>query len=244
MSDQKTDNLYANPLGKVRSFQFDESVVSVFPDMINRSVPGYSSIVATIGMLAKHYAQADTFCVDLGCSLGASTFAMADSIEDQSVGFIGVDNSQDMISHCKQLLSKHPAAGRVELRQEDILETRIDNASVVVLNFTLQFISPDERNQLISKIYQGLRSDGALILSEKVVFEDDNLQSLFTDLHHDFKRANGYSDLEISQKRAAIEDVLVPEPLSTHHERLAKAGFASSAVWFQCFNFASLVAVK
>ncbi len=244
MPDQKIDNLYASPMGNVKSFKFDEKVVGVFPDMINRSVPGYSSIVATIGMLAKHYSQPKSYCIDLGCSLGASMFAMVEAINDKSVSFIGIDNSQAMIDHCSKVLSDYPSENQIELRQEDILNTEISNASVVVLNFTLQFISPEDRNRLISDIYQGLKPGGALILSEKVVFENDELQTLFTGLHHDFKRANGYSDLEISQKRAAIEDVLVPETLSIHHERLSQAGFASSAVWFQCFNFASLVAVK
>lgn len=241
---QSADNLYAQPLGDVKAFQFDENVVSVFPDMINRSVPGYSTIVATIGMLAKHFAQPNTNCVDLGCSLGACTFAMADAIEDSSVHFIGVDNSEAMLERCETLLAEHSAKDRIQLQLADLQATALENTSVAVLNFTLQFVPPEERDTVISQIYDGLNPGGALIISEKVIFEAPELQELFVDIHHDFKRANGYSDLEISQKRSAIENVLVPETLNQHHERLRKVGFSSSAVWFQCFNFASLIAIK
>jgi tRNA (cmo5U34)-methyltransferase len=120
----------------------------------------------------------------------------------------------------------------------------IKDASVVVLNFTLQFVPLALRDEVIQHIYNGLRPGGVMILSEKLTFEDPHLDDLNIDLHHEFKRANGYSELEIAQKRAAIENVLLPETLATHKQRIAGAGFSSCDVWFQCFNFASLVALK
>jgi tRNA (cmo5U34)-methyltransferase len=126
----------------------------------------------------------------------------------------------------------------------DLLDVAIENASVVVLNFTLQFIPPTERQGLIQRIHGGLRPGGVLILSEKIAFGEPGRQQLHEELHHDFKRANGYSDLEISQKRSALEKVLIPETLDCHQARLKAAGFSSAELWFQCFNFASLVAIK
>jgi tRNA (cmo5U34)-methyltransferase len=127
---------------------------------------------------------------------------------------------------------------------DDIRNVEITEASVVVLNFTLQFIPLDERAMLLEKIAEGMRPGGVLILSEKVVFNDVHLNGLLSDIHHDFKRAHGYSDLEISQKRSALENVLIPETISTHRDRLLNAGFTSVDVWFQCFNFMSMLAVK
>ena len=132
----------------------------------------------------------------------------------------------------------------MEVIEEDILTTEIANASVVVLNFTLQFITPEDRSVLLERIADGMRPGGVLILSEKVVFDDEHLDKLLSDMHHEFKRAHGYSDLEISQKRSALENVLIPETIATHRERLARVGFASVDVWFQCFNFMSMLAVK
>jgi tRNA (cmo5U34)-methyltransferase len=120
----------------------------------------------------------------------------------------------------------------------------IRNASFVVLNLTLQFLHPDQRSDVIQKVADGLNSGGALLLSEKICFADSQQQALLTDLHHDFKRAHGYSDLEISQKRSAIENLLIPETLEAHVQRLRGAGFRTVAPWFQCFNFASILAVK
>jgi tRNA (cmo5U34)-methyltransferase len=238
------DNLYANPLGEVSRFAFDQQVVDVFPDMIKRSVPGYATIINMIGNLAGIYAKANTRCYDLGCSLGAATLAMRHGIRNSDCKIIGVDNSQAMIDRCQQLMSADTTEVSVELIKRDIQDIEIENASMVVLNFTLQFISIEQRLALLRKIANGLNTGGVLILSEKVIFEDQPHQELMTDLHHNFKRANGYSELEISQKRSAIENYLIPETLDTHRQRLRQAGFHSVDVWFQCFNFASIIAIK
>lgn len=243
----RPDQLYASPLAKVAGFRFDQAVVDVFPDMIKRSVPGYEAIVAMSGELAGRYAQAGSRCYDLGCSLGATLLAMRQTIKQSDCELVGVDNSAAMIQQCEKILAAQDpqnATCRVSLVEADLREIAIENASVVVLNFTLQFIPVAEREALIAAIYAGLRPGGALIISEKVCFADPQHHALMIELHHNFKRANGYSDLEIAQKRSALENVLVPETLETHRERFRKTGFQSSDVWFQCFNFASLLAIK
>ena len=243
MSEGK-DDIYARPIGALPEFAFDDEVVRVFPDMIKRSVPGYSTIIAMTGLLAARYARPGTGCYDLGCSLGASTLAMRQQVSAPDCRIIGVDNSESMIRRCRKVVDTDLHQLPVELRCEDIEDTAIENASVVVLNFTLQFVPLERRADLIRKIFDGLCPGGILVLSEKVVFADPHLDELNIELHHQFKRANGYSDLEIAQKRQALENVLVPETLDAHRQRLATAGFNSCDVWFQCFNFASLVALK
>lgn len=241
MSERDTIYLHED---KVTSFVFDERVASVFADMINRSVPGYGTIVSMIGTLAERYAQADSLCYDLGCSLGAASLAMRQQIKAPGCRIVAIDTSAAMLTRFHTVLEQNPAGIPVELRCADILDEHIENASVVVLNFTLQFVALEQRAALIRKIQQGLRPGGMLILSEKIHFEDAELNQLFIDLHHRFKEQNGYTQTEISRKRAAIENVLVPETLRAHEERILASGFSSFAVWFQCFNFASMVAVK
>lgn len=238
------DTLYADPLGQVSAFTFDDKVVQVFPDMIKRSVPGYSTIVNMIGTLAERYAQSGTTCYDLGCSLGAATLAMRHRIQAANCKIVGVDNSHAMIGRCRDILDADSAEIDVELQCANIEDVSIINASVVVLNFTLQFIDLAKRQEIINQIYKGLQPNGVLILSEKLAFEDHQHEQLMIELHHNFKRANGYSDLEIAQKRSAIENVLIPETLGAHKDRMKTAGFSSVDVWFQCFNFASMIAIK
>jgi tRNA (cmo5U34)-methyltransferase len=242
---KKPDTIYAAPLNELIDFQFDERVVAVFPDMIQRSVPGYGMLISTIGLLAARYAQSDSHCYDLGCSLGAVSLAMRQRITQPNCDIIAVDNSPAMIKRGRELFaSDHTATVPVMMHCADLQEVAIANASIVVLNFTLQFIPLHERLTLIKRIYAGLKPGGILILSEKIAFADPERQNFHVELHHDFKRANGYSDLEISQKRTALENVMIPESLACHQERLQVAGFAASELWFQCFNFASLVAFK
>lgn len=238
------DTLYANPLGHVAGFSFDQKVVDVFPDMIKRSVPGYATIISMIGTLAERYATSSSRCYDLGCSLGAASLAMRHRIRAADCTIVGIDNSPAMIKHCQAVMDADSGEIPVSLICDDLQNVSIENASMVVLNFTLQFITPEQREQIIRRIYNGLKSGGVLILSEKVTFGDAQHDQLMIDLHHNFKRANGYSDLEIAQKRAAIEDVLIPETLDNHRQRLKLVGFQSCDVWFQCFNFASIIAIK
>jgi tRNA (cmo5U34)-methyltransferase len=242
---QKTDTIYAAPLNEMIDFQFDERVVAVFPDMIQRSVPGYGMMISTIGILAARYAQAGSHCYDLGCSLGAVTLAMRQRIAQPDCDIIAVDNSSAMIERGRELLARDTTSTvPVTMLCADLQEVSIANASVVVLNFTLQFIPLSQRLELIKRIYAGLKPGGILVLSEKIAFAEPGQQRFHVELHHDFKRANGYSDLEISQKRTALENVLIPETLACHQERLQAAGFNFVDLWFQCFNFASLVAIK
>ena len=244
MNDSNQDNLFAHPLGVVPGFVFDQAVVDVFPDMIKRSVPGYETILAHCGELASRYVQADSHCYDLGCSLGASTVAMRSRIEGRNAKIIAVDNSSAMLDKCATILASVPSAVSTELVNQDICDTVINNASMVVMNFTLQFIPMAQRVRLLEKIYAGLNPGGCLVISEKLHFEPPSLNTLLSDLHHQFKRAQGYSDLEISQKRDSIENVLIPETLDAHIQRLRACGFQSASPWFQCFNFCSLVAIQ
>jgi tRNA (cmo5U34)-methyltransferase len=236
------DRLYSRPVRRVADFVFDETVARVFPDMIERSVPGYSALIPLIGMLAERYMQPGGRCYDLGCSLGAVSLAVARFLKSsdkdlKDCRIVAIDNSGAMVERCRRNL--YDSGMPVDVVCADIQTAELDAAAVIVLNFTLQFIEPGERDGLMKKIYSALCPGGALILSEKITGEP-----VLAELHHAFKKANGYSDLEIAQKRAALEKVLVAESVDAHIGRLQDAGFSHVRPWFQCLNFVSLLAIK
>jgi len=236
------DQLYAKPLQDIVDFTFDETVTHVFADMINRSVPGYAHVINMIGILAGQYAQPHSHLYDLGCSLGACTLSMQHHVQTDAT-LIAVDNAPAMI---KQLQTRLPDKTKphIQLRCEDIQTTDVHNASVIILNYTLQFIDLTRRQDILRKLYHGLLPGGLLILSEKILHPDATTQHTLETLHHQFKKTNGYSDLEIAQKRAALEQTLRPESMDTHLKRLQNAGFEHTTPWFQCLNFASIMAIK
>ena len=241
------DRLYAEARPSIADFRFDQSVVDVFPDMLNRSIPGYRSIIAQSGLLAARHAQPDTNLYDLGCSLGATSLSMRDALgRTAGCRIHAIDNSEAMVERCRTLLSNMPGGGAtpVIVTCADLETIDMHAASVVAMNFTLQFVAPAQRALLMQRIFAALRPGGVLILSEKLAFDDPAEHTLHSDMYHAFKRANGYSDLEISQKRSALESVMIPDTLACHRSRLAEAGFARSSVWFQCFNFVSLIALR
>ena len=239
-----SDTIYAQAYDRVSDFQFDHRVAGVFTDMIQRSVPGYNQIIHTIGEFANKYVQPETTVYDLGSSLGTATLSIRRAIEGRNCRIIAVDNSESMVLRCQENLNAYVSDTEVDLICGDIREVEIKNASMVILNFTLQFLPVADRDALIAKIYQGMTDGGILIISEKVRFDDPKIQHLIDDLHLDFKRANGYSELEISQKRSALENVMRPDTISAHENRIKEIGFNHFSLWFQCFNFTSMVAIK
>jgi tRNA (cmo5U34)-methyltransferase len=242
MSDR--DQLFSAPIAKLGDWTFDERVAEVFPDMIQRSVPGYSNIISMIGMLAERFVTPDSTVYDLGCSLGAATLSVRRNIHVPGCQIIAVDNSPAMVERCRRHLDAFRADTPVTVLEADIRDIDIENASLVVLNFTLQFLEPPARLALLEKIWQGLKPGGALVLSEKFSFEDAEVGELLFNMHHDFKRANGYSELEISQKRSMLENVMLTDSVEAHKARLKQAGFSHAELWVQCFNFGALVALK
>ena len=204
--------------------------------MVRRSVPGYVNVIAGSGLIAAEYVQRGSRCYDLGCSVGASTFAMLEHIS--------LDDYEIIMQQCQTNISASENANRVSCICADIVDIDLSNASVVILNYTLQFIPLEHRPALLQKIYEGMTPGGVLVLSEKLAFNNEAEQRRQTRLHEAFKRTQGYTELEIARKRAALENVLIPETLDTHMQRLETAGFKEAQLWFRSINFASMMAWK
>jgi tRNA (cmo5U34)-methyltransferase len=235
-SDKKSrDAVYREPRSHIVDFVFDETVAGVFPDMIRRSVPGYETVIPLSGLLGARHVQAGSRIYDLGCSLGATTLALLAQLGDIDCEIVAVDNSTAMLERARR---DRDWDSRVRFVLADVRDVEIDNASVVVMNYLLQFVELDERPALLTRIHDGMRSGGALIVSEKLAGNSE-----FDAVHADFKRANGYSELEVSQKRTALENVMSPDTLEMHTARLQAAGFEDVSVWFRCLNWVSLIAI-
>jgi len=221
-------------------FVFDESVAQVLPDMLERSIPGYGALRELLTVLASERTELKIRAYDLGCSLGAATSALIEGARGREIEVIAVDSSAPMIARCREILAGD--VHRVELRCEDVLTTEIEQAHVVVLNFTLQFIAPERRDDLVARISRGLEPGGVLVLSEKTCPEAGQ-GGLLAGLHDAFRRRRGYSNLEIARKRKALEQVLVPETASAHVERLERSGLLP-VEWFRGLGFVSWLAIK
>ncbi len=239
------DRIYTTDVGG-EPFRFNENVARVFPDMLRRSIPGYAASIEAIGSLAARYVRAGTTCYDLGCFLGAATLAMRQGIREPACRIVAVDSSTAMIERCREIVAEDDRLNgpetEVDIVESDIRDISFSNASMIVLNYTLQFVDPEDRGGLLQGICEGLNHGGILVLSEKVVDENPDMETLLVDLHHEHKRRNHYSALEIARKRAALENVLVPETVAAHRARLTEAGFSHSAVWLRYFNFVSIIA--
>jgi tRNA (cmo5U34)-methyltransferase len=238
------DKIFRETEAVAGSFEFNADVAAVFPDMLRRSIPGYDASIEAIGALARRYVTPGTRCYDLGCSLGAATLAMRQNIAVSDCEIHAVDLAPAMVDRCRNLIKTDNGTIPVSVSLADIRDIDILDASMVVMNYTLQFLPVAERVGIIRRIYDGMTHGGVFVLSEKIADEDPSVNELLINLHHDFKRSNAYTDLEISRKRTALENVLIPETIPTHLNRLREAGFSHSSVWLQHFNFASIIAIR
>ena len=232
----KRDRLFAKRADVV-DFVFDANVAEVFPDMIRRSVPGYDVVVPLSGLIAAKHLPRGGRCYDLGCSLGAAAHAVLRAVDDMPCEIVAVDNSAAMLEKARAVAARAGVDERVRWTLADVREVPLDKAAVVVLNYTLQFLPPADRLPLLRRIRGALANTGVLVLAEKLAASD-----YFEDMHLRFKRANGYSDLELAQKRSALEEVMRIDDEQTHLARLRKAGFARTSVWFRCLNWGSFLA--
>ncbi|MBF0219486.1 MAG: carboxy-S-adenosyl-L-methionine synthase CmoA [Gammaproteobacteria bacterium] len=240
------DALYAKPRPHLVDFCFDATVAAVFADMVRRSVPGYEEVLRLLPLFAERYIQPQSTVYDLGCSLGASTFVLRQQAPLNS-HFVAIDSAPEMVSRARQNLANTAASAplpTVEVCCADIRHAPLTNASLVLLNLTLQFIPPAERLPLLQRIATALRPEGILLLIEKIRSDSETEEHFIQQLHQQFKRANGYSELEISQKRSALERVLISETVESHKARLLAAGFSQVYPWFRSLNFVALAALR
>ncbi|MEN9524863.1 MAG: carboxy-S-adenosyl-L-methionine synthase CmoA [Bacteroidota bacterium] len=238
------DQVFRTEIEKASDFKFGANVAKVFDDMVSRSVPFYGEIQRMVAELAADHTQPGTDVYDLGCSTGTTLIGM-NTLVDPNIRFIGIDDSQEMLDKCKSKLMEIGFSRNYDLRCADLGKgVEVSNASVVVLCLTLQFVRPIYREKLLRDIYQGLVPGGALILVEKILAEDSRYNRDFIEYYYDYKRRNDYSEMEISQKREALENVLVPYKLSENIALLRDHGFAHCEVFFKWYNFAGLIAVK
>lgn len=238
------DEVFKSEIEQVSDFKFGANVASVFDDMVNRSVPYYGEMQRMMAELAADHAREGSDVYDLGCSTGTTMVGM-NTLVNPGIRFVGIDDSAEMLDKCRSKLTELGFTRPFDLRCADLNQgVQIENASVVVLCLTLQFVRPIYRERLIKDIYKGLNPGGALILIEKILAEESSFNRDFIRYYYNYKRRNQYSELEISQKREALENVLIPYKLSENISLLRDQGFAHCEVFFKWYNFAGLIAVK
>jgi tRNA (cmo5U34)-methyltransferase len=244
LTSMTTDEIFREEKPQAADFRFNKAVAQVFDNMVNRSVPFYGEIQRMIAELAADHARPGTRIYDLGCSTGTTMIGM-DSLVDPGIEFVGVDDSDEMLEKCRTKLTDAGISRSVQLVPGDLNENvKIQDASVVVLCLTLQFVRPLYREKLLKKIFNGLCQGGVLILVEKILAEDSSFNRDFIKYYYNLKRRSQYNEMEIAQKREALENVLIPYKLSENNLMLREAGFHHVEVFFKWYNFSGMIAIK
>jgi tRNA (cmo5U34)-methyltransferase len=224
-----------------KKFEFDEAVASVFDDMLSRSVPFYDEVRALVISLILAEQKEGKKVLDLGSSTAKFLLDLYTKM-DVKMQLKGLDNSQAMLDRAEQKCKAFGAD--IELEMADMLTYNYADEEVIVANYTLQFIRPMQRLELIKKLYRALKDDGVFIFSEKVVFKDKVLDKEMIDIYYAYKKDQGYSEYEIAQKREALENVLIPFTIEENIQMCKEAGFKNIETVFQWANFVTFIAKK
>ena len=244
LQTEERDEVFVEQDRQAEDFSFNAKVAHVFDDMVSRSVPHYEEMQRMVCELSEDFAKPNTNLYDIGCST-ATTLLTLDSILDPSVSFIGIDNAPDMLEKARQKIAGKTTRRPIYLKTADLhQELSMENASVVTMLLTLQFIRPLYRERVMKMIYSGMNEQGCLLLIEKLTSEDTTFNRLFIQHYYNFKRRNGYSDIEIAKKREALENVLIPYRLEENVLLLKETGFRHIEVFFRWYNFCGIIAVK
>ena len=233
------DKLFEKPIKK--QFEFDEDVASVFDDMLSRSVPKYEDMLHLTTSFALKYAKEHSTIYDLGCST-ATTLINISKNTSKSLNLIGIDTSNAMLNRAKHKANAYGI--NITFVEDDIFNVDFESSDVIIANYTLQFIRPLQREELIRKIYNSLEKGSVFIFSEKVITDNKILNKQFIDEYYDFKKTQGYSEFEISQKREALENVLIPYSYEENKKMILDAGFSNFDCIFKWVNFATFIAIK
>ncbi|MEA1879052.1 MAG: carboxy-S-adenosyl-L-methionine synthase CmoA [Campylobacterota bacterium] len=233
------DKVFSQKINK--KFEFDEAVASVFDDMLSRSVPFYDEVRKLIIALILAEQKEGMKVLDLGSSTAKFLLDLHAKME-VPMKLKGLDNSQAMLDRAEQKCQAFGA--NIELALADMLTYNYSQEDVIVANYTLQFIRPMHRVELMKKIFTGLNDDGMFIFSEKIVFEDKVLDKNIIDIYYNYKKEQGYSEYEIAQKREALENVLIPFTIKENIQMCKDAGFTKIETIFQWSNFVTFVAKK
>jgi tRNA (cmo5U34)-methyltransferase len=242
-AEMKKDKLF-NSRAVTEDFTFNDQVAEVFDDMLNRSVPFYSAVVDGIAELMKQQAPPGSTVYDLGCSTGSTLLELARRLTEMNLRYRGIDNAPAMIEKARRKAEMYSKSSIIQFIEGDIMTEPLHDANTVICNYTMQFIRPLSRPQFVKRIYDNLPAGGLLYVSEKIINHDRKLNRIFIEMYHLFKRRQGYSELEISSKREALENVLIPFSIQENLDLIRQAGFATVEPFFQWFNFVSFVAVK
>ncbi|HEX7028851.1 MAG TPA: carboxy-S-adenosyl-L-methionine synthase CmoA [Gammaproteobacteria bacterium] len=238
------DKLFLDPGKRQADFAFDEEVVAVFGDMLERSIPFYFEIQNMIVDLAEEFAAPDTAIYDLGCSTGTTLALLGRRLQDKEIRLHGIESSLPMLKKAETNLDSLKIKD-YRLEQQDLNNgVKMNDASVAILNLVLQFVRPINRDRLIKDTFAGLRDGGCLILVEKVTSTDSRLNRKFIDCYHEFKKRNLYTDMEIARKREALENILIPYRVEENIELLHRNDFRTVETFFRWFNFCGLIALK
>jgi tRNA (cmo5U34)-methyltransferase len=235
-------------MGKMEDFTFDEKVARVFDNMVSRSVPFYHEIQRIQSDLIMDFLPEESAILcDLGCSTGTT---LEHIVKHQrcpaTARFIGYDNSEPMLDKARAKLSEQISAGKVSFVCTDLSHLpELPACDVIILNWTLQFVRPIQREHLLVNTYKALRPGGILLVSEKILANDSALTRLYINHYLQFKTSlNGYTDTENQRKREALENVLIPYRLDENYALLERAGFKRIDTYFRWLNFACMIALK
>lgn len=215
-----------------------------FDSHVRRSVPFYEEGHGLVVQLSDFFVKRDSVCYELGSATGALTKKLAER-HSKSVKWVGLDSEAAMVAQAKTSLdASDKKPGNVQFLNEDINLFPYEPSDFMVSYYTVQFVPPRLRQELLNRVYQSLNWGGAFVLFEKVRGADARFQDILTNLYTDYKLQQGYEPQEIIAKSRSLKGVLEPFSTQGNIDLLKRAGFADIMTIFKYVCFEGFLCIK
>ena len=219
---------------------FDKDVTDCFEDMLERSIPQYDVMREAVTELGRSFITSNSNVTDIGCSKGTAIDPFIKEFKHNT--FTLIDASGPMAEYCN---NEYEDDIRVDVIHGKILETKLpENNSLALSILTIQFTPIENRQEIFSALYDSMASGGALILVEKILGANHNLNKNMNQVYINHKKKGGYTEEQIERKRKSLEGVLVPVTAQWNEDLLKSTGFNKVDCFWRWMNFAGWVAVK
>ncbi len=227
------------------AWNFNELEPHAFQAHIESSIPGYCDGHRYITYLSDYFVGNDSLIYDLGCSSGYLLEKLASYHSNKErIKFIGIDMSESLLYRGNHACCNQHKSNQVLLLANDIEVTEFERCNLFIMYYTLQFIPPLRRQDLINRIYSSLQPGGALFLFEKILAPNPRFQDMLTATYLEYKRNNGFGSDEIIDKMLSLKGVLTPFTSEENHNLLGRAGFSDIITVFKSLCFEGLLAIK
>jgi tRNA (cmo5U34)-methyltransferase len=225
---------------KTGAWSFGGKVPNKFESHIAKSVPLYLEGHQIIVRLSDYFLKEESVCYDIGCSTGNLLNKISQHTNKKKIKLYGIEKEKSMYKYASSKIKEK----NIKFINKDFRSIATKKSDLIISYYTLQFINPSIRQNILTKIFKTLNWGGAFIMFEKIRGNDARFDNMLNSLYLDFKEDNKLSVKDILLKSKSLRGVLEPFSDSGNLGLIKRAGFKDVQTIMQSLCFKGYLCIK